>query len=76
MRSGRFKLIEHYDPPGIELYDLENDIGESRNLAGEKPEKTAELRAKLRQWIAANVPIRHRLNPAYDPQIAATERPE
>ena len=76
VRSGRFKLIEHYDPPGIELYDLENDIGESRNLAAEKPEKTAELRAKLRQWIAANVPIRHRLNPAYDPQIAATERPE
>ena len=76
VRSDRFKLIEHYDPPGIELYDLENDIGESRNLAGEKPEKTAELRAKLQQWIAANVPIRHRLNPAYDPQIAATERPE
>ncbi len=76
VRSGRFKLIEHYDPPGIELYDLENDIGEARNLAAEKPGKTAELRGKLRQWIEENVPIRHRLNPAYDPQLAATERPE
>ena len=75
LRSGRFKLIEHYDPPGVELYDLENDIGESRNLAKERPGRTAELQRRLQQWIEVNVPIRHRLNPAYDPQVAATERP-
>ncbi len=76
LRSGRFKLIEHYDPPEVELYDLENDIGESRNMAVENPEKTTELQGRLRQWIAANVPIRHRLNPDYDPQAAAAEQPQ
>ncbi len=76
VRSGRFKLIEHYDPPGIELYDLEKDIGESCNLAKENPEKIADLQNKLWQWIEENVTIRHSLNPAYEPKIAATEQPE
>jgi arylsulfatase A-like enzyme len=28
---------------GLELYDLENDVGESRDLAASRPEKVAEL---------------------------------
>ncbi len=76
LRSGRFKLIEHYDPPAVELYDIENDIGESRNLAEEDPRRAAEMQDKLSRWIEGNVPIRHRMNPDYDPRIAATERPE
>lgn len=76
IRSGNFKLIEHYDPPGIELYNLENDIGESLDLSAENKEKTEEMLSKLRQWIDENVSIRHRANVHYDPQLAATESPE
>ncbi len=35
----------------IELYDLSTDIGESRNIAGEKPEVVRELRQALHAWL-------------------------
>ena len=36
---------------GDELYNLANDIGESRNLASEMPEKVKELQARLDQLL-------------------------
>ena len=33
------------------LYDLEEDIGESRDLAEAKPEKAAQLAALLDAWL-------------------------
>jgi arylsulfatase A-like enzyme len=39
---GRYKLIETR-PGGIELYDLESDPGERRNLADERGELSEEL---------------------------------
>ena len=76
IRSGRYKLISHYDPPRTELFDLENDIGESKDLAAQEPKKTAELKAKLESWIEQTVSIRHRLNPDYDADLAVTENPQ
>ena len=67
IRSGRFKLIEFYDPAAVELYDLEADVGEERDLAASMPDRTADLRARLNSWIEANVPIRHSPNPSHDP---------
>ena len=61
--SGGYKLIEFYDPPSVELYHLDNDIGEERDLAARMPRKTEELRALLNTWIDENVPIRHTPNP-------------
>ena len=37
VRSGSYKLIEFYENDRRELFDLSKDIGESRNLAEEKP---------------------------------------
>ncbi len=76
VRRGRYKLIEHYDPPAAELYDLEADIGETRDLAKERPELVAELRADLQGWIDDHVAIPHRLNPKYDPELAKQENPQ
>ena len=50
IREGNWKLIESLESGDLELYDLENDLGESRNLAAEKPELAAELRKKLAAW--------------------------
>jgi arylsulfatase len=35
----------------LELYDLQEDPGETRNLAGERPEVAAQLRERLARWI-------------------------
>lgn len=50
IRKGRWKLIEFFKTQQVELYDLENDIGESKNLADQYPDKVKELRALLSAW--------------------------
>ena len=34
----------------MELYNLEEDLGESRNLAADKPKVAADLSSKLQAW--------------------------
>lgn len=76
VRAGDWKLIRRWEPhrdyPEIrELYDLKNDLGETRNLAKEQPAKVAELDALIDRFIAdtgAVVPIP---NPAWKEQPAA-----
>ncbi|MEO7648913.1 MAG: sulfatase [Bryobacteraceae bacterium] len=50
IRKGAFKLIEFLDKGEVELYNLEADDGESKNLASAMPEKAAELRRDLDAW--------------------------
>lgn len=76
VRRGRYKLIEHYDPSTVELYDLEADISETRDLSASQPELAAELRADLQRWVDDHVAIPHRLNPDYDPELAKQESPQ
>jgi len=61
VRAGRFKLIEHFDDGSTELYDLERDIGETRDVASEHADRAADLLEKLRAWrreVDAAMPIR------------------
>jgi len=51
VRAGDYKLIEWYEDNSIELYNLKNDIGEKDDLAAKMPEKAAELRSLLHQWL-------------------------
>jgi arylsulfatase A-like enzyme len=51
IRSGKFKLIEHYDPPGIELYDLEEDLSEQKNLADKMPHIVSSMQTNLHNWL-------------------------
>jgi arylsulfatase A-like enzyme len=50
VRAGDFKLIEFYEDDRVELYNLRADLGEQHDLAGEMPEKAAELRRMLHEW--------------------------
>ena len=50
IRHGNMKLIEFAEDGRTELFDLEKDQSENRNLAQEKPEVVKELLAKLNLW--------------------------
>jgi uncharacterized sulfatase len=74
IRKGKYKLVEWYIPTiwnldgQIELFDLENDLDESDNLAEKMPDKAAELRKQLHQWrerVGAQMPVK---NPDYQPE--------
>ena len=73
IRKGSWKLIETFDPEGLELYDLEHDIGERHNLAAEKPSVAAELAADLAAWRSEVGAEPMRPNPDHDPAKAAEQ---
>ncbi len=59
IRQRDWKLLEYFEDDHVELYDLEHDLGEEHDLAGEQPERASQLRDKLHAWrrqINAQVP--------------------
>ena len=67
IRKGRYKLIEFFENGRRELYDLEADIGESRDLATERPELARELHAELVAWrTRTRAPVPTERNPDYE----------
>lgn len=50
IRKGKWKLHEYFEDGSFELYDLENDIGEEKNLVNEFPEIKKELYQLLNDW--------------------------
>lgn len=59
VRYGKWKLIEFFEDMHTELYDLESDPSEARNLADINPDKRDELRQMLHSWresICAKIP--------------------
>jgi len=51
IRLGKWKLIHYYEDGREELYNLETDIEETVDLAGENPELTAGLSEKLFEML-------------------------
>ena len=47
---GDWKLMEFFEDSRLELYNLKDDIGESKNLAKEMPDKAKELHARMLAW--------------------------
>jgi len=69
VREGRFKYIDGPEEGTRELFDLEADPGERRNLVAEQPETAAALGALVEGWRAG------RSGPANQPlQISPEER--
>lgn len=67
IRQGKWKLHEYFEDGALELYNLEEDIGEKNNLAKVKPEKAQELYQLLRNWRNKNnAAIPSKPNPSYD----------
>ncbi len=67
MRRGDDKLILFFEDNRAELYNLKNDIGETRDLAASQPAKAADLKRRLDAWLRETNAQLPRPNPGYDP---------
>ncbi|MEM9367108.1 MAG: sulfatase [Planctomycetota bacterium] len=50
VRSGRYKLLEYYESGTVQLFDVEDDIGEQNDLAAKLPATTQRLKKLLHDW--------------------------
>ena len=61
IRERDWKLIQYLDGTGdVELYQISQDIGETKNLANEKAGRLADLKKKLQAWqqsVGARMPM-------------------
>jgi arylsulfatase A-like enzyme len=67
VRAGDWRLVEFYEDGRVELYNLRDDFGETKDLASTQPQKRDELLTMLRGWrkeVGAQMPTP---NPDYDP---------
>lgn len=67
VRDGKWKLIEWYEDGSLELYDVESDPGETKELSNDNPEVVNRLKTKLAEWreeLGAKMPTE---NPRYRP---------
>lgn len=72
MRHGKWKFHEYFEDGRLELYDLDSDPGERKNIAKQFPEKTKELHRRMKAWRSdLKAPVPTKLNPKYDPNAKA-----
>ena len=50
MREGKWKLLCEYDGTDSELYDLENDLGETKNVADQNVDVLKKMKNELISW--------------------------
>jgi len=50
IRRDGWKLLEFFEDDRVELYNLERDPGETRDLAEERPQRATRLREALHAW--------------------------
>lgn len=70
VRLGDWKLIQYFEDMRYELYNLKDDIGESKDLAKANPDKVRELGILLSNWrkdVKAQMPS---VNSDYIPEKA------
>lgn len=67
VRWGRWKLIYFFEDESSQLFDLQTDIGESRDLAEQQPGRVVELKALLLEWINRAGGLLPRANPQKTP---------
>jgi arylsulfatase A-like enzyme len=65
--DGDFRLVEFFEDDRVELYNLKDDVGETKDLSTTQPELAKKLRMQLNVWrkaVGAQLPTP---NPQYDP---------
>lgn len=60
IRRGKYKLVEDFHDNSVELYDLEADLGETRDLSAQEPQLSQQLQTELASWreaVGAAMPL-------------------
>ncbi|MHC5543731.1 sulfatase, partial [Singulisphaera rosea] len=58
VRAGDWKLIEFFETGKLELYNLHDDLSETKDLAAAHPDRVKDLHAKLLAWRkSVNAPM-------------------
>ena len=68
IRKGNWKLLEYFEDGRMELFNLKQDPGETRNLSTTRSALAKELRADLDAWrkkVEAQLP---EVNPGWKPR--------
>jgi arylsulfatase A-like enzyme len=64
---GPWKMVHYFEDDSTALYNLADDIGETRDLSDRHPDVAAELRRELRAWQAeTKAVIPTEPNPRFD----------
>ena len=50
IREGNYKLLEYFENGTVQLFNLNEDLGEKNDLSATEPERVARLLGKLRAW--------------------------
>ncbi|QDU64496.1 Arylsulfatase [Planctomycetes bacterium Pan216] len=66
VRDGRWKMLAR-EGKATELFDLESDPGETKNLLHEQPERVARMEGELKAWLAE--PRRRWDDPTLKPEV-------
>jgi arylsulfatase A-like enzyme len=79
VRKGDWKLIRRYadnddQTDRFELYNLRDDLGETKDLAAQMPEKLKELNALIDQFLKSTSAVVPKPNPAYNREAAVLAR--
>jgi arylsulfatase A-like enzyme len=79
VRQGDWKLIRWFEtgpetPSLLELYNLKDDLGESKNLADSMPDKVKSLNALIDQFLKDTKALTPKPNPAFRATSAAAPK--
>jgi arylsulfatase A-like enzyme len=67
IRLGAWKLIENYEDGRLELYDLNDDVGETKDLSKQAPKQAENMKILLAEWRQLRGAQTNAPNPNFDP---------
>ena len=73
IRSGKYKLLEYFENGSVQLFDLENDIGEQNDLSEIETDRASELKGKLHRWRKSVNAQMMKPNPDFDAELKAED---
>ncbi|MEM1443354.1 MAG: sulfatase [Verrucomicrobiota bacterium] len=71
---GDYKLMRHYEDGTLRLFDIAEDMGESKDLASTHPEIVRDLEARMDNYLSLVDAQLPKPNPEYDPDNAPNIR--